>query len=178
MTSFFQGGPDTLEDIMIKDPKGTLQTNKVLSRISVFCKESYPKQLPKKTFTANKNGQHSLLFLRSCGFQSIINKILPKVLTNTINKISINRETKFNIDQKIPKIAVTRRWHMQLFFQRSFRVIVRVIQRRVTQNFIRKTRTILKTWSLSIPQTEPEISQNVFQQRKHFLLIGIHFMQG
>ena len=23
-TSFFQGGPDTLEDIMIKDPKGTL----------------------------------------------------------------------------------------------------------------------------------------------------------
>ena len=24
MTSFFQGGPDTLENIMIKDPKGTL----------------------------------------------------------------------------------------------------------------------------------------------------------
>ena len=24
VTSFFQGGPDTLEDIMIKDPKGTL----------------------------------------------------------------------------------------------------------------------------------------------------------
>ena len=43
---------------------------------------------------------------------------------------------------------------------------------------MRKIRNILKTWSLSIPQTEPEISQNVSQQRKHFMLIGIHFMQG
>ena len=35
---------------------------------------------------------------------------------------------------------------------------------------MRKIRTIL---SLSIPQTEPEISQNVSQQRKYFLFIGI-----
>ena len=33
-------------------------------------------------------------------------------------------------------------------------VTVSVIQKRVTQNFMRKTRIILKTWSLRIPQTE------------------------
>ena len=34
-------------------------------------------------------------------------------------------------------------------------VSIRVIPKRIKQNFTRKIRTILKTWSLSIPQTEP-----------------------
>ena len=121
----------------------------------------------KNSHIANKNGQQSLIFFESGDFLSTRKSYCEN------KHISINRETKFNIDQKIPKIDATRRWHMQLFFNCSYRVIVRVIQRRVTQNFMRKIRTILKTWSQSIPQTEPEISQNVSQQRKLFLLIGI-----
>ena len=46
-------------------------------------------------------------------------------------------------------------------------VSIRVIQKRIKQNFTRKIRTILKTWSLSIPKLSPEIFQNGSQQRKH-----------
>ena len=78
---------------------------------------------------------------------------------------------------KILKIAATRRWHLQLFFYFSYQLIVRVKQRSVTQNLMRKIRTILDTWSLRILQIELEISQNVSYQGKHFFLTGIHFMQ-
>ena len=66
-----------------------------------------------------------------------------------------NLNKKRNKIQYLPKNSENS-FHQKVTYANIFfsAVTVSVIQKRVTQNFMRKTRIILKTWSLRIPQTE------------------------